>query len=162
MRRFLGAVAVALHTVWLATPAAAAQFGIAAGGARDFLKIDDEWIELTSPLAGVAYDVVFDDAGTRGVSFGARYSQDGGLISEYAIDYWRVGSTLEMFARAKADLLDKEFLGEYKLLGGVGCGFRFDVQNLPFEVSAHYARGADGIEHAGGFFGLRATLGGEE
>lgn len=161
MRQFLGMVALALLSTWIAFPAAA-QVGLTGGGARDFIKLDGDWEELGSPLVGIAYDVPLNDAGDKGLTFGFRASQDGQLIQDYTLEAWRVWPALEMFGGVEGVLLDKDFVGEYQVLPGLRGGFRFDAVGLPFEVSGHYAYRSEDRQLSGIFFGIRDTVGGEE
>ena len=161
MRRFLCSAAVlALLSMFL--PTAQAQVGLTGGAARDFIKISGNWEELGSPLVGLAYDVPLNDAGDKGLTFGLRASQDNDLIQDYTLEAWRVYPALEIFAGAEAVLLDQDIVGEYRLLGGLRGGARFDAMGLPFEVSAHWSVGAEDTQLSGVFFGLRDAVGGGE
>lgn len=159
MRRFLGATTLLAALLAVALPTQA-QVGLTGGAARDFIKLNGDWEELGSPLVGIAYDVPLNDAGDKGLTFGLRASQDTDLIQDYTLEVWRVYPALEIFGGAEAVLLDQDIVGEYRLLGGVRGGFRFDALSVPFEVSAHWSVGAEDTQLSGVFFGIRDAVGG--
>jgi len=115
-------------------------------------------MELTSPLAGIGYDVVMSDSGDVGMSFGLRAAGvNGGTITQWSIEYWSVEKWLEWFAGAQFEVFDKDvgIDDEPKFLGGARGGVRFDAMGAPLEVSGSYSYGTNGAAHGGVFLGVR-------
>ena len=162
-RLSIGLVVLAL--VGCVVPAHA-QFGVQAGVARDWVRLaeGDALVELLAPLAGATYDVPLADDGTGGLSVGykgAQSSQSDGLgllVSQYLIEYWSVeyAGRLEWFAGGQFETWNRSVALEgTEFLGGARAGLRFEVQDLPFEVSYNYSGGSGGAERHGMFFGAR-------
>lgn len=165
MRTFQAACTAAA-VLALASPATA-QIAVGAAGAKDWFQLGrgQDQQEILAPAASLAYDVVIDDAGMKGVSFNYRAmsSMDAGnagaLVSELGIDYWEqeFGGALEWFVGGKGEAWDAALIGDTKFLGGGRAGLRFSVLGAPFEVSGHYAIGTESVKHFGAFWGLRIS-----
>lgn len=165
MRTFQAAITAAAFLA-LASPSQA-QVAVGASGAKDWFKLGkgQDQQEILAPAATIAYDVVINDTGTKGMTFGYRAmssmdaGNDGALVSEIGVDFWDqvFGGTLEWFAGLKGEAWDADLIGDTKFLGGLRGGFRFPVLGVPFEVSGHYAQGTEGVEHMGAFFGIRLS-----
>jgi hypothetical protein len=151
---------LAAALVLVASSAQAGAFAAAAGGTKDWIRTssDGEWEELTTPLAGVGWDVPMGASGDRGMYVGYRASEGtDALISEYSVGVWRVWTYLETFLDTNLETWTGELTGSNEFLGGLRAGLRFDVEGAPLEVSGAWSKGADGIGHRSITFGLRLS-----
>lgn len=147
----------ALAVLVLFTAPAFAQIAASGGVTRDWIRSGDgaDYQELATPMAGVAYDMALNDAGTQGITISLRGSDGEDLIQEYGLDYWTVGR-IEAFVGATVETWSADYTGSTEFLGGVRGGIRGDtVGGAPVELSGSYAMGSDGKRHVGLFLGLR-------
>lgn len=141
---------------------ASAQLGVQAGAARDWVKLGDGqgFKELASPLAGASYDLVLGEEGDYGLTIGYKGAQDGVLISQYLVEYWGLSfqNVLEWFGGGQFETWTRTppEIGT-QFLGGARAGIRFELADVPFEVSGNYSRGTEGRERWGMFFGARVV-----
>jgi len=146
-----------------------AQVGAPAGGSYNWVKLgkDQKAIELGTPMTGVSYHVPFEN-GTEGVSFNHRISvalDDGtgnGVINKFTMDYWKIRGPLEWFVGGGLETWGEAITGDTEFLIAGDAGFRFSAAGLPLQVSGNYAKGGDGIQDVGVFFGLHVESQPEE
>lgn len=150
---------IALAASLLIAGSASAQVAGTVGPAQDWIKVnsDAKYEDFTTPLAGIAYDIVFANEGS-GMTLGGRWTDGEEILQEYSLGYWQLvaGDTVEWFSDAIFETWGPEITGDREFLGGVRAGLRFPLaDSMPVEFSGRYSAGADGQAHIGVFFGLR-------
>jgi hypothetical protein len=144
---------------FVATAASANQIGVQAGASSEWIitEKDGDWEHLSSPMAGVSYDLVLDERGYYGLSFAFRAAKDLDLISQWGVEYWEVTGPLEYFVGGTFENWAEGVAGTTKFLGGGRAGARFEIEGLPFEASFSYSLGTESAQHIGVFFGFRTA-----
>jgi len=159
-----------LFALVLAAPAVG-QVAVTGGGAKEYFRApgSSEFVELGSPLAGFAYDIVGNDSGTWGYSFGYRATgatvegADIGIISQYLGEYWDSSGVLEWFIGAQGESWSPDVTSaSTRFLGGPRLGIRFEAAGLPIELSGNISWGRDSIQRRGIVFGLRLVNASDE
>ena len=151
-------VAAAMLALVVATAADAQVVGTV-GPSQDWIRLADGagFQDLTTPLAGVGYDIVFADSST-GMTISGKWTDGDETLQEYALGYWSLagGGVVEWFGDAIFETWGPELTGGREFLGGIRGGIRFPViDSVPVELSGRYSMGGDGKAHAGVFLGLR-------